>query len=185
MPLDPLSVVPMPLAVALMLTQGDKTGPGIEVAQPRYMRKEILFLRPSDAAPGQSVMANVATTEWPRAISLWGVIGWLTAYEPDGTYFGWGNVVSPSDGVTPATVRIGRGDVARFRAAGLLITPGDMPPRHYGTGPYGAGPYSRNNIINLRINGPVSAAFDPSAVYPSAFNGQCPGVSQWVTEALP
>ena len=132
-------------------------------------------------------MANTATTEWPRAISFWGVIGWLTAYEPDGTYFGWGNVVSPIDDLTPATVRIDRGDVARFRAGGLLITPGDFPPRAYGVWRYGVGPYSRPVMRNLRINGPVSAAFDPGALYPGAFNGQCPGAagSQWVLEALP
>jgi len=181
---DPLAqrpLPPVPLSIALMLSPGDQSGPGAEVKQPGYTRKLITFEPPSDAPPGPHgpvpMLANVATTEWPRATSLWGDIGWLTAYLADGTYYGWGTVVSPFDEVTPVIVRIDRGDVCRFRASGMRITEGYQPPRPYGTGPYSAGRYARSAAM-LAVNGSVSGAFLPG-------DTPCSGVSGWVLEALP
>jgi hypothetical protein len=178
--LDPLAQRPLPavpLSIALMLSPGDQTGPGAEVKQPGYSRQLISFVPPSDAPPGVPMLANVATTEWPRATSLWGDIGWLTAYLADGTYFGWGTVVSPFDEITPEIIRIDRGDVCRFRASGMRITEGYQPPRPYGVGPYSKGRYARSAAM-LAVNGSVSGAFLPG-------DAPCSGASGWVLEALP
>ena len=177
---DPLALTPpppVPLSIALMLSPGDQTGPGAEVARPEYFRKFITFIQASDAPDFPTVLANVATTEWPRALSLWGDIGWLTAYLPDGTYFGWGSVVSPFDEVTPEIVRIDRGDVCRFRASGMRISTGYQPPRPYSAGPYNDGRYSRSSP-KFAVNGSVSGAFLPG-------NAPCSGPPTWVMEALP
>lgn len=176
-PLHQTPTGPILLSVALMLSPGDETGPGAEVARSDYARRLISFVMPSDEPADSVVLANLATVEWPRAISLWGDIGWLTAYTQDGVYFGWGAVVDPVDEITPRIVRIDRGDVARFRASGMRISPGYQPPRPYGVGPYGGGRYSRYAQM-LAINGSVSGAFLPAGA-------PCSGPSMWVLEALP
>ena len=194
-----------PLSIALALTPPGPTDPGIEVAAPGYSRKVVNFLPPSDLA--DTTLANELTTEWPRATSLWGDIGWVAAYDLDGAYVGWGNIVSHLDGVTPIVERIDRGDVARFGAGSMIIPPefipggyglkgfgvgpygyvatGYIPPSPFGIGKYSAGPYSRGKPWAF-IYAAISAAFDPASVYPGALpSACCPAAAAWTVEALP
>jgi hypothetical protein len=160
---------PQPLSVGLSLSQPPPTLllPGIEVAQPGYARMLLQFQQPSDAT---GVLVNTATIEWPRAVTPWGRIGWLIAFSPiDGSYLGFGPVVSELTDA-PTVVLIDRGDVARFRAAGIVLTPSDSL---YGLGSYGVGPYS----AGIGISGIIEAAF--------ADAGPCAGAPGWVLEALP
>lgn len=180
-------LVPGPIALGLALSPPGPGVPGAEVAAPGYTRVTVNFLPPADPTPAMppGVLANEQTVEWPRAISLWGDIGWVTGYSVvDGSFIGWGNIVSQLDGTTPISVRIDRGDVARFGATSIYLASGYIPPRLYSSGRYGVGPYSHSDPL-LVITAAISSAFDPTAVYPGAFNGQCPGASRWVIEALP
>lgn len=185
----PSLMVPGPIVLGLALSPPVSGTPGGEVAAPDYSRVTVNFLVPVDLPESMppTTLANETTVEWPRATSLWGDIGWITAYSAvDGSVIGLGNVVSQLDDTTPVSVRIDRGDVARFSGTSIFLTEagGYQAPRPYSKGPYGVGPYSRSAPL-LAITAAISSAFDPTAVYPDVFNGQCPGVSRWVIEALP
>jgi hypothetical protein len=167
-------LVPGPIALGLALSPPGPGVPGAEVTGPGYSRVTVNFLPPVNlpASMEPATLANEHTVEWPRATSLWGDIGWVTGYSVvDGSFIGWGNIVS-QDGITPISVRIDRGDVARFGGTSIFLGSGYVPPRPYSSGRYGVGPYSRSDPL-LAITAAISSAFDPTAVYPGAFNGQC------------
>ena len=182
-------IYPRTLAIGLSLSAPSPTDPGMEVAAPGYARQVANFDL-SNVQPG--ALANTATMQWPRAASLWGTVGWLTVWAPDGTYAGWGGLVTVSDGMTrPATVKIAAGDVARFAVGALLATDRNgpslygvgqysigrysagvtAPPRPYSRGSYSAGPYSRGAHV-LNIVGVMSSAF-------AAESPCCPDAATW------
>ena len=185
-------VYPRPLSIGLALSQPTATDPGSEVAAPGYARQVVPF----DFAATPDTLTNTASVVFPRAASLWGVVGWLTAWELDGAYAGYGNLVSISDGgvTSPAQVRIARGDVARFAVGALLATDRNgpslygvgpygvglysagerSPPRPFGRGRYSAGPYSRNPHA-LKLTGLMSRAFTDEALC-------CPNAAAWTPE---
>jgi len=167
----------LPLSIGLALTQPSPETPGIEVAGGNYSRVLVVFNVPSDAMDDTTLAGSAKSFEWPRASSLWGDVGWLTAWDLDGAFVGWGFVVDPDDEVTPTIVRIDRGDVARIKAGDLVIRPGEILPRPYSPGPYGRGPYSRGRGY-LSLNGTLTGAFLPAG-------SPCPGEANWIMEALP
>lgn len=182
-------IYPRTLAIGLSLSAPGPTDPGTEVAAAGYARQVASF-NLSNTQPG--ALANTATVQWPRATSLWGTVGWLTVWAPDGTYAGWGGLVTVSNGVTrPATVKIDTGDLARFAVGALLATDRNgpslygvgaysaglysagvpAPPRPYSRASYSAGPYSRNAHV-LNIVGVMSSAFAPESPC-------CPDAATW------
>jgi len=186
-------IYPRTLAIGLALSAPGPTDPGAEVAAPGYARQLANFDL-SNAQPG--ALTNTAVVQWPRATSLWGTIGWLTVWTTDGTYAGFGGLVSISNGVTrPAVVRIDAGDVARFGVGALLATDRNgpslygaglynaglysagipAPPRPYSRGRYSAGPYSRNPHM-LSLVGVMSAAFTVESPC-------CPDAATWTPDA--
>ena len=185
-------IYPRTLAIGLSLSAPGPTDPGMEVVAPGYVRQVVSFALSST----QGALTNGAIAQWPRAISYWGAIGWLTAWTLDGAYAGWGNVVSISDGVTtPTTVQINSGDVARFAIGALILTDRNAPslygaglygsglysagvpapPRPYSRGPYSAGPFSRN-AHSLKITGVLSTVF-------AAEDLCCPNAATWAPDA--
>jgi hypothetical protein len=186
-------IYPRTLAIGLSLTPPGPTDPGMEVAARGYVRQVQSFDLSGTAA---GTLTNLGAVVWPRATSLWGNIGWLTAWDLDGLYAGFGSVISITDGVTTATtVRIDIGDVARFAVGALTLTDRNgpslygvgpygvgpysagipTPPRPYGRGSYGAGPYSRNPHA-LAILGVMSAAFESESLC-------CPDAATWTLES--
>lgn len=167
----------LPLYIGLALTQPSPETPGIEVAGGNYARVLVVFDTPSDAPDDATLVGSGASFEWPRASRFWGDIGWITAWDLDGNFVGWGFVVDPDDEVTPVIVRIDRGDVARIKAGDLVIHPGTQLPRPYNVGAYGVGPYSRGRHF-ISINGTLTGAFLPA-------DSPCPGAANWIMEPLP
>jgi hypothetical protein len=165
---------PRTLAIGLMLSPAGLPGgqpPGLEVAQPDYRRMTMDF---APAADDDRFLANVATVEWPRALSLWGDIGWLAAWTTDGVYTGWGTVIAQVGLTTQAIIRIDRGDVARFRAGAIFLGHATFPGSPYGRGRYGSGPYSAS--MDVLIAGEMRDTFMPA--------GAC-APSNWIMEGLP
>jgi hypothetical protein len=169
-------IYPRTLAIGLALSPPGPTDPGAEVAAKGYARQTANFALSNEQS---GALTNTATVQWPRATSLWGTVGWLTVWAPDGTYAGWGGLVTVSDGVTrPAAVRINPGDMARFAIGALLATDRNgpslygvrqygvglysagvpAPPRPYSRASYSAGPYSRGAHV-LNVVGVMGAAF--------------------------
>jgi hypothetical protein len=159
------------LRIGLSLTPSGPDGPGKEVAASEYQRQAMLF---EPAADAPALLANLVTTEWPRAARLWGDVGWLSGWELNGAYAGYGSVVSVTDETTPAVVRVDRGDVARFRAGTLLLSPLQPVPSLYGRGRYGAGPYAR--AYRQAIAGALREAFAPAG-------SACPDDATWAVIA--
>ena len=142
-----------------------------------YARRLVNFVTPSDPPNDTTLAGSAETFEYPRATSLWGDVGWLTAWDLDGVFVGWGFVVDQITEATPTIVRIDRGDVARIKGGDLVITVGEQLPRPYGPGPYGRGPYGRGSRY-LALTGTFGGAFLPA-------DSPCPGASNWVMELLP
>jgi hypothetical protein len=186
-------IYPRSLAIGLALSAPTLTDPGTEVAAPGYARQVVAFAL-SNSQPG--ALTNAAVAQWPRATSLWGTIGWLTAWDLDGVYAGYGGLVSVSNGVmTPASVAIGQGYAARFAIGGLTLTdrngpslygaglygagpysaPAPPPPRPYSRAPYSAGPYSRGAHV-LKIVGVMGTAFVDA-------DQCCPDAATWAPDA--
>jgi hypothetical protein len=159
------------LRIGLSLTPSGPDGPGKEVAAAEYQRQAMLF---EPAADAPTLLANLVTTEWPRAARLWGDVGWLSGWELNGAYAGYGSVVSVTDETTPAVVRVDRGDVARFRAGTLVLSPIQRVPSLYGRGPYGAGLYAR--AYRQAIAGALREAFAPAG-------SACPDDATWAAIA--
>jgi len=163
---------PRTLAIGLMLSASGPDGPGLEVAQPDYVRRTLLF---EPAADAPATLANLATVEWPRALSLWGDIGWLAAWTTDGVYTGWGTVLAEIGLTTPAVVRIAKGDVARFRAGAIMLDSAAFyAGTPYGRRSYGTGAYAASGKV--LIAGELRDTFAPA--------GAC-AASNWLREALP
>lgn len=193
-----LPTPPVPLYVGLSLSAPSGEGPGIEVTGGGYERLLLQFVTPSDEP---TALCNATTLEWPRATRLWGDIGWLTLWDLDQVYIGYGQVVDVITERFATTVRIDRGDVARAKAGDVVIRDGTGPtgprvfgmggygierysrtgrvgpPRPYGVGAYGVGPYSRSLGL-LWISGTLTGSFAPAL-------SPCPGGSNWQMEALP
>lgn len=168
---------PLPLSIGLALTQPSAESPGIEVAGGGYSRRLVNFVVPSDAPDDLTLAGSAETFEYPRATSFWGEVGWLTAWDLDGVYVGWGFVVDSVTEATPTIVRIDRGDVARVKAGDLVVTLGPQLPRPYNPGRYGRGPYGRGARY-LNVTGTFQGAFLPA-------DSPCPGAANWIMEALP
>ena len=115
--------MPMPAAVFVGLTSSAPSAsvPGSEVVGGGYTRQPTTF---AIATGGPTVQAaNAATIAWASATAAWGTIGWSEIWDAlsGGTRLYWGQLVDPTDGVTPITRSVQVGDVVRLQAGALLV----------------------------------------------------------------
>jgi hypothetical protein len=171
-----IDIVPVTFSVGLALTQPEMFDQGIEVAGVGYKRMLVKFIRPSDAPDSETIACSAVTFEWPRAGSYWGEIGWVMLFDLDGVYVGFGNVVASPEELMPTTVVIDRGDVARVKAADIVLRNGPLIPRPWSVGRYGRGPYSRYPLM-LDCTATLTGGFLPASA-PCCASG-------WIMEALP
>lgn len=164
---------PFTASIGLSLTQPTLTDPGVEVATGGYVRHLVAFV----PASGGGAMCNAMTFEWGRATARWGMIGWVTAWDLDGNYIGFGPVVDPVDEITPLPLLIDTGDVLRIKAGDLVGSVGAAPPRPYGVGGYGLGHYSKN-YGSLSLLAALRDTFAPTG------SPCCPGSANWQEAVL-
>jgi len=104
---------------------------GAEVTVSGYARRPATLAYAYDGA----TLCNLASIQWPVATASWGVIDTVPLYDAATG----GTLIATLPTVTPIEIR--QYDIARIPASGISMVLAQAA-RAFGTGKYGAGPYS-------------------------------------------